>query len=363
MHAIFGINPYICRYARAHKAATMTETTRKKGIIGKIAAYGIPLVVSVGLCYVLFTSIDFAEMAAIVREQCRPEWLALALSISILSHVARAARWQLQLDALGLRCGLWELTLSIFGTYAVNLVFPRLGEVWRTTYISRRSGAPFSEVFGSMVAERLVDMCTVLLILIGTFLLASGHMIEYLQGSAGALGELAGMLGSPWMWALFAVFFIGGWIYVARSRSALAAKVRDAVGGLWHGFAVLATMPGRGRWLVLTAVIWSCYFVQLYVAFYAFPFTAALASGPGGTLAVLVTYVLSSVAMGVPSNGGIGPWQWAVIFAPGSYGIGRAEAGAFANMVLGTQTLLLIALGILTFACILWQNKKLKIKN
>lgn len=338
----------------------MTDTARKKGIIGKIAAYGIPLAVSVGLCYMLFTSIDFAEMRTIVREQCRPQWLLLAMAISVLSHVARAARWQLQLRALSLRSGLWELTLSIFGTYAVNLVFPRLGEVWRTTYISRRSGAPFSEVFGSMVAERLVDMCTVVLILTATFFLASGHMIDYLQGSAGAVGELAGMLGSPWMWALFAGGLTGGWIYVARSRSPLALKVREAVSGLWHGFAVLATMPGRGRWLLLTIAIWGCYFVQLYVAFYAFPFTAALTSAPGGVIAVLVTYVLSSVAMGVPSNGGIGPWQWAVIFALGSYGIGRAESGAFANMVLGTQTLLLIALGILTFACIIWQNHKTK---
>ena len=56
--------------------------------------------------------------------------------------------------------------------------------------------------------------------------------------------------------------------------------------------------------------------------------------------------------MGVPSNGGIGPWQWAVIFALGIYGLDGARAGAFANLVLGCNTLLLIALGLFTFAAI-----------
>ena len=45
---------------------------------------------------------------------------------------------------------------SIFGTYAVNLVFPRLGEVWRTGYIAQRQKAPFTTVFGSMVAAVLL---------------------------------------------------------------------------------------------------------------------------------------------------------------------------------------------------------------
>lgn len=335
----------------------MTEQLHKKGIVGKIAAYGIPLIVSAGLCYVLFTSIDFSEMADIVRRECRPQWIAAALALSIVSHVVRAARWRIQLNALGLKCSLWELTLSIFGTYAVNLVFPRLGEIWRTTFVARRRHAPFAQVFGSMVADRLSDTITVLIITACTFALASGHMLEYLKGSAGTLGRIGALLSSPWLWAAGIACAAGAWLFIARSRSAFATKVREAVGGLWKGFAVVATMPGRGLWLLLTIALWGCYWLQLYLAFFAFPFTASLASAGGGLLAVLVTFVLSSISMGVPSNGGIGPWQWAVIFALGSYGVAAPEAGAFANLVLGTQTLLLIALGIFTFACIAISNK------
>jgi hypothetical protein len=62
--------------------------------------------------------------------------------------------------------------------------------------------------------------------------------------------------------------------------------------------------------------------------------------------------------MGVPSNGGIGPWQWSVIFALALYGLAKEPATAFANLVMGCQTLVLIVLGIFTFVCISLQKKK-----
>lgn len=337
----------------------MTDTAQKFSL-GRAGAYIVPFIVSVGLCWVLFSNVNLSQMADIVRRDCSPAWIVLALLISILSHVLRAARWRLQLNALGIRCSMWELTLSIFGTYAVNLVFPRLGEVWRTAYISRRSGAPFTQVFGSMMADRLTDILTVLLMVAVTFILASRHVVDYLSSSAESVRGMLGLLASPWIWGAALTLALALIFYIARGRGRVAVKLREIVSGLWRGFIILASMPGRGRWLLLTLGVWGCYFLQLYVAFYAFPFTAALAAGPGGTLAVLVTFCLSSVAMGVPSNGGIGPWQWAVIFALGSYGIGTTEAAAFANLVLGASTLLLIALGIFTFACITFSNNHSK---
>ena len=92
-------------------------------------------------------------------------------------------------------------------------------------------------------------------------------------------------------------------------------------------------------------------FFQLYIAFFAFAFTTDIIN-TYGILAVLVTFVLSSLAMGVPSNGGIGPWQWSVIVALSMYGLAQEPATAFANLVMGCQTLLLIALGLFTFGCI-----------
>lgn len=314
--------------------------------------FGIPLVISVGLCWLLFRDFDFHEMWRLISTECNYWWIVLMMVINIFSHIARAMRWQIQLKALDVEAPLFYVVLSIFGTYAVNLVFPRLGEVWRTGYIAKRQDAPFATVFGSMVADRLADTLTVLLLLIFTFCVASESLISYIEQTGAVSDTLRGIIFSPILWglAVAGIIFVW-WLLTTKSRNKGIRKIQEAVKGLWEGFAVVVKMPGRGRWLLLTFAIWGCYFLQFYVCFFSFGFTTELLK-TYGILPALVAFVLSSLAMGVPSNGGIGPWQWAVIFALGIYGLDGERAGAFANLVLGSTTLLIIALGLFTFITI-----------
>ena len=337
-----------------------TPSAAKTSLVSKLLKYVIPLVISVGLCYLLFRDINYKEMLEIVRSQCDYRWICLAMGISIFSHVFRALRWRIQLRALDIHAPLYALVYSIFGTYAVNLVFPRLGEVWRTGYISQRQDAPFTTVFGSMVADRLADTVTVLLLTVVTFLLASGAIMTYLSANGEGYARIVDFLSSPWLYvAGAAAVGVLWWFMAHKSNNKAVVKIQTALRELWQGFAVITRMPGKGMWLVWTVALWGAYFTQLYVAFYAFPFTRDILA-EHGIVAALVTFVLSSISMGVPSNGGIGPWQWAVIFALGIYGLGQASAAAFANLVLGSQTLLLIVLGIFTFIAIALDKNKTK---
>lgn len=319
--------------------------------------YGIPLVITVGLCYLLFRDFDFNEMIDIIRRECDFRWIGAALVVSVFSHIFRAMRWGIQLRALGIRPPLFALVLSIFGTYAVNLVFPRLGELWRTGYIAQRQQASFAEVFGSMVADRLADSVTVVLLTLATFLIAGAQLSSYIGQNPDAYAGVINLVTSPVVWGALVALIVVAVLLCRRFRdSVLIRKLRDIVRGLWQGFAVVAKMPGRGRWLLLTFAIWGCYFSQLLLAFFAFPLTASVV-GHYGVVAVLVCFVLSSISMGVPSNGGIGPWQWAIVFglslySAGIVGLTKEYATTFANLVMGMQTMLLIVLGIFTFICI-----------
>ncbi|MCM1484230.1 MAG: flippase-like domain-containing protein [Muribaculaceae bacterium] len=319
--------------------------------------YGVPLVISVGLCYLLFTGVNFSEMMEIIRHNCNYWWIGAALAMSILSHVVRAMRWRIQLRAIGVTPPLWVLVLSIFGTYAMNLVLPRLGELWRTGYIAQRQKAPFDKVFGSMVADRLSDTVTVLLITAVTFIFAGPSLMAYLKQNPESYLRLVRMATSPWTWGAI-VAIVAAVVALLRlfPQNPLILKVKDFVRGLWKGFAVVAVMPGKGRWLLLTLMLWGCYFFQLYLCFFSFPATTQVVH-TYGTVAVAVCFVLTSISMGVPSNGGIGPWQWAMIFGLMMYSRGIPEltqsyATSFANLVMGSQTLLLILLGLFTFICI-----------
>ncbi len=336
----------------------MTAKDKKKNIIGSLLKYVVPLVISVGLCYLLFTGVDFKEMTDIIRNQCDFRWIGLAMGLSIFSHVFRAMRWRIQLAALGIRPPVFALVLSIFGTYAVNLVFPRLGELWRTSYIAQRQRAPFTSVFGSMVADRVADTGTVLLLTLFTFVMAQKAILGFLAENGESYAAIGRILASPWLWTAAVAFAAAVWVLMTRrNASGWLARVQSAVRGLWQGFAVVFRMPGRGKWLLWTVALWGSYFLTTYIAFFAFPFTRDILA-EHGVLAALVTFVLSSISMGVPSNGGIGPWQWAVIFALSIYGLDRASAGAYANLVMGCQTLLLIALGIFTFVCIAVEKRR-----
>lgn len=328
-------------------------------MLKKLLQYGVPLIISIGLCYLLFTGIDFNEMIETIRNECNFWWIGLALFISLFSHLFRAMRWRIQLRALNINAPLVPLVYSIFGTYAVNLVFPRLGEVWRTTYISQRQNASFTAVFGSMVADRMADTVTVLVLTLSTFLLASGAITQYLAQNTALYEKVIALISSPWLWVAFVAFIALTWWILAKKRNnKIVAKIIEFAKGLWVGFAAIAKMKGKGQWLILTFAIWGCYFIQLFVAFFAFKETTAVVENHG-IIAVLVCFVFSSIAMGVPSNGGIGPWQWAVIFGLSIYGLPTNGISlAFANLVLGSQTILLIILGIYTFAAIALEKRR-----
>ena len=57
----------------------------KHSIAGNLIKYGIPLVITLGLCWLLFHNINFSEMMEIIRRDCNFWWIGLALVISIFS--------------------------------------------------------------------------------------------------------------------------------------------------------------------------------------------------------------------------------------------------------------------------------------
>ncbi|MDE6130187.1 MAG: flippase-like domain-containing protein, partial [Muribaculaceae bacterium] len=230
-------------------------------------------------------------------------------------------------------------------------------------YIAQRQQAQFTTVFGSMVADRLADTITVALITLVTFLLASRALLTYFADNSATVDRISSLICSPWLWLAAIALIAAAWWFIAhKSDNKKIQKIQLQIRELWQGFSVITSMQGKGRWLLLTIGLWGCYFVQLYLAFFAFGFTTEVLERHG-ILAALVAFVLSSISMGVPSNGGIGPWQWAIIFALGIYGLPQAPAAAFANLVMGTQTLLLIVLGLFTFGCIALDKKNKKKNN
>lgn len=319
----------------------------------KTISYIVPPLITAGLCYVLYSDTDLHTFTRWLPK-CDYLFVGLFILCNAAAMLLRALRWRIQLRAMGLNPSFGVMARAIFGTYAVNLVFPRLGEFWRCAYVSRSQGSSFSGVFGTMVADRLADTATVGLIALTAFGLSSDAMAGFLAQTA-IDEKISSLLSSPAVMVLLALC-AAALVYILRARNHFAAGVRGFLRRTWRGFSLLFTMPGRGRWLLLTAGIWGSYILSMYCSMRSFPPTASLGAG-----AVMITFVFGSLAMAVPSNGGIGPWQFAIIMSlSGLYGIERSDALSFATLNLGATTLLTIALGIGTFLSI-GRNQRRKV--
>lgn len=327
----------------------------------KALQYILPVGLTVLLVWMLFRKVDFRQTLEIMSHGVRYEWILAGMTISVFSHVFRAMRWRLQFDALRVPTSMMEVTCSIFGCYALNLLLPRLGELWRCTFISRRSHSPLTTVMGSMVADRLSDTLMVFFLTLFTFVVASPALMAFLTKYPVGEGILHTVM-SPLFWVIIAVAVALCWLLIyAFRKSKPVMKIRKWSWELWKGFAVVATMKGKWKFLLLTFAIWGCYFAQLYVAMYAFDFTRNLCHEPGlafGMLPCLVAFVLSSIGMAIPSNGGLGPWNIAVMFGLALYGVPEVEGAAFSILVWTGQTVMLVLLGIFTAAWIAYSSGK-----
>lgn len=319
-------------------------------IIGKICKVILPMGISAILVVWLFHKVDIHEIGEVLRNGVRFEFIAFMMFFTMLSFIIRGIRWGIQLRAAGVpRMSPVAESVSIFGAYALNLLVQYLGEAWRCVYVARREKVKLATIVGTDLGDRGSDLVMILLILLLTLSVASNQIHHFFQQYS--LGRFLENLFENW-W-LYAIIFGVLLLFILADRKWKNTKffsgVNLSMSRMWQGFKVLFFMKGRWAYLWLTIAIWVCYFLETYLCFYAFPFTRELLTLPGscvGLVPGLVVFVFGSMSMAVPSNGGLGPWNVAVMYALMLYGIGETDATAYSLVVWAFQAIMIISLGI-----------------
>ncbi len=312
--------------------------------------YLIPFAVSAGMIVWLFKKVNFHEVMATIHAGCDFRYIALMMFITMCSHIIRGIRWGIQLRSVGLpRVPVVVESISIFGAYALNLVFPWLGEGWRCVYMSRREKAPLSTVIGTDLGDRSSDALTIVALSLLTWAVASAPLDHFF--SHYAVGrDVEHYVSSPWLWVtIFGVLALFDFLNRHFHNAAIVKSIDGTLDNMWNGFKVLFHLDRPWMYLILTFGIWGCYFLETYVCLYAFPFTRELITAPGtfyGLVPGLVIFMFGSYSMAVPSNGGLGPWNLSVMFALSLYGISNVDGAAFSIVMWSFQAMMLVALGI-----------------
>lgn len=338
-----------------------------KKYIGTGLRYLVPLAISVSLILWLFHKVDYHEVVGIIRRGVNLWWVFAMMVLTMISHAIRGVRWGYQLRAAGIqRMPVVAEWVTIWGAYALNLVFPELGEAWRCLWVSKRQKAPLSTVVGTDIGDRGSDLVVVLLLLALSLVVSHPFIMDFLHKySIGR--EVAGLADDPVIWIGLGLIVGAFWMILHFFKTVTwVEKVNTSLHQMWEGFRVIFTMKKWWMYVILTVAIWICYFLQTYLCFFAFPFTKQLITGPGlcyGLIPGLVVFVFGSVSIGVPSNGGLGPWNLAVMFALTLFGLSSAEGTAFSVVVWSFQAVMIIANGLFAAAYVSISSRRQKDKN
>ncbi|MFH2094569.1 MAG: lysylphosphatidylglycerol synthase transmembrane domain-containing protein, partial [Bacteroidota bacterium] len=238
---------------------------------------------------------------------------------------------------------------SVMISYFANLALPRFGEVTRAIVIKKYEKIPFTESFGTIVLERIIDLFA-LFILTGIVLIFRFDVLSGFIRHNPAAGDKFADFEFSYTWIIyFAALLIlgtGGFLILRHKirHTVFYKKISDLVRKFLDGIKSIKKIKNLPAFLLHTVFIWTMYFMMLYVTFFAFDFTNHLTP-----FTALIVFVFASYGMVAPVQGGIGAWHFMVIGTLAVFQIGNEEAGIFAFVVHGAQTLMLVVLGLISF--------------
>lgn len=296
------------------------------------------------LLFLIYRKMDFYKLIFSFKNS-QVHWGILLFSIIIeaLANTIKAFRWQLQLTPLNLeKVSKGVLIASIWGCYSVNLLFPRMGEVWRCLFLSRRVKFAFSSIFGTLVTERLIDILMIFLLLLSAFVFFWGYTTSLLV-YLGFDTRVLAVFYSPWFYIAVVLLIL---IFFFARHWSMATLWKRKIKLYWQqfltGFMSIRRIQNKGFYIFLTILIYTFYFIAFYITFYAFPFTKDLGLGIG-----FITFIMATIGIVVPIQGGIGPWHFMCITSLVTFGLGKEEAGIFALVVHTMQTFGIAFIGLL----------------
>ncbi len=218
----------------------------------------------------------------------------LSVAMLALSIPIRAYRWGIFLLPVR-RTRLWITSEATLVGYFGNNALPfRLGELLRTYFLHRRIGAPFSQIFGTVIIERLLDVAAFILVLAGLPL----------------VGDLPPQYQTPLRWALavalpvtLLLVALARWVKVPFLRGRLLAWVNN----IKVGFESLRHAHHYPSLVITSLAIWGLYLLSVYFGLQALNLGLTL----GQAYLVLVA---GSLAISVPAAPGfVGTYHAGVI--------------------------------------------------
>ena len=319
-----------------------------KASISKFLSLTIPLLIGIGIIYYQFTTLTAEEIQKIKISFIKADYyyVFLSLFIALFGYWSRAYRWKFALNHLGYTTKFQNTFMTVCVSYLVNLTIPRSGEITRAALLKKYENIPFDKGFGTIVAERIVDLIIFFIFVCIGFISQYNTLYLFLAEKNVAFASILWFLGVGFL--LF-VLFILVWIYAEWK---IIVKLKRKLAGLIEGMQSIVKMKNKWSYIFHSFFIWFSYLLMFYVTIFALPETTTITFD-----VVIMGFIFGTLAVGF-TNGGLGAYPLAIALIFSLFGISDDIGIAFGWLVWTSQTLLTIFLGLLSYLLLPILNKK-----
>ena len=325
----------------------------KKKIANNIWKVALSLFLGGAILYWMYRGFDFRQVEDVGLHKMSWTWMLLSFPFGITAQLFRGWRWKQALEPIGEKPRNGVSINSIFLSYALSLVIPRSGEFARCAVLKRWDGISFPKSLGTVVTERAIDSLLVLLIAGLVFLMQIPVFLNFFDKTGTSMDSILGKFTATG-YLVTAICAVAVLIlaHILLKKLSIYNKVKATLSGLWQGVISLKGVKNVPLYIAFTLGIWLSYFLHYYLTFQCFESTSHL-----NLMCGLVTFIVGSIAVIVPTPNGAGPWHFAVKTMLILYGIQQNDALYFVLIVHSVQTLLVILLGIYAWIALAFTKK------
>lgn len=316
----------------------------------KVAPIFASLAVAAWIFWYLYKDIAFDRLITQIVESSWL-WIACSLAISLLGFWIRGWRWTLviQTDDNQFISPNRAFHAVMIG-YLVNLLVPRAGELARCGVLARTNDLSIGHLFGTVLLERTIDLLFLMVTIGIAFLIENQHFknLAFLLVDLDALTTTASANLPIFLGGLVVFLLLVFFLVKKYKNHGLIRKSQQFFREIGSGIKSIRKISNPWGFWISSILIWFIYFLTMLTISLGIPSTANLSAGE-----ILLVMVMGSIGMVAPVQGGIGTFHALVAFILMEFGISEEDGKIFAAIIHGTQVLLILVVGFISWVILL----------
>ena len=264
------------------------------------------------------------------------EFIIAAMMFGAFADVVRGLRWRFLAKAIGNSSNPLISIASVFMCYSSNLIITRSGEILRATVLSSYNNIPLGKTFGTIAAERVIDMMISFIILVLVWILQYEIIVESFFDD-----ELLFFINDniSYIIGLGLIIIILFSIFFTKIKS-----VKKFFLSILEGLLSIVKLKKDLPWFILaTLTIWAGYFTAFYMIKFSIPEFSIIP-----TELIFPAFVVSVFSISL-SNHGLGLYPLAISLFLLEFAINTEIGLAYGWLAWSCQAIITLIFGGLSF--------------